>query len=387
MSGGIEGAGDSQPRDARQEPKAERGRINIVGTIRSVHKIASLEKIPTSQYAHIINLMQTVAANPEPIPVAAWIGLQRDLTTIQGLLPESEPAKQVRDTIDAFLVGLQASSWLELIPEELRGEIFSHVPDIEVVKLRGVSKFFKASETVRKAYLLQADTIAEGAIKEILEAGQDLSSLENKLPSEIRLAVRSLSFVLRKMTSENLQTIVSLFPNLTTLSLVACELDDGSLSPLSALTDLRSLDISANSDLTGRTFDQLPLSLRELDVSRCLGVTDENIPRLFRLINLQTLIMELCPKITGSTFDKLPVSLLRLNIESCDLTDRSVGLLSHLIILQKLNIRKNTDITGSTLSQLPLSLQELCATWKHIQVTYQHQLHRSHPKLQYPRYW
>lgn len=379
---GIEGWGAGRSGEEKmQKPETKRAKIDLQGTLHSIHDIASLEKIQTTQYAGIVELVNTVARDLESISATEKKELQRDFTTIDHQLAESEPAKQVKEAIATLLDRLQKGTThtldsdtaqeqeieetvpfsLEGIPEEMRGGIFSHLPETEVVQLQALSPFFKKSATVADARLRHIDTIVQHAIDDTFSEIKPLSSLSETLSLETRLAVRSLSFYGHALTSDDLKTIVELFPNLTTLNLSSCALDDASLTHLPRLTNLQKLEIGWNTTLTGSTFDQLPLSLLELNAVFC-ALTDENVGFLSRLTNLQRLHIGTNFALTGSTFGQLPRSLLTLVASACALTDANVGLLSRLPSLLELEIGSNPDLTGSTFGKLPKTLLVLDAS-------------------------
>jgi Leucine-rich repeat (LRR) protein len=148
------------------------------------------------------------------------------------------------------------------------------------------------------------------------------------------------------------------------LNCEGCGLHDAAIACLQNKTQLEVLNLSVNEHLTGRKFDLLPPSLKELNCNHCLGLNNMAIGNLSGLTQLEILDISTTgnniPHAANSTlknFDLLPSSLKELYCIGCNLSDEEIEGLRNLGQLKILNISENSKLTGANFDTLPPSLQ------------------------------
>ncbi len=151
------------------------------------------------------------------------------------------------------------------------------------------------------------------------------------------------------------KTFGELPASLKLLCVSRSNLTDESIGNMHHLTNLQQLYLEDNRSLTGKELGQLPISLTVLTISGS-NVTDDCLLNLQHLIHLHTLDLSDNPRITGKNFGKLPTSLLDLSVRDCSVTDDSICTLEQHHELKTLTLDGNELLTGNTFDKLPKSL-------------------------------
>jgi hypothetical protein len=134
----------------------------------------------------------------------------------------------------------------------------------------------------------------------------------------IRKNVTRLDISYRRFSKEELPKILEqialFFPNLEHLSLACYRNTDEAVEHLAKFTHLKSLWLDG-SDVTGKTFQHLPRSLKILNCNNCHELEDEAIMHLQDL-PLEDLYIATTP-IQSTYFNHLPATLKRLILTNC----------------------------------------------------------------------
>jgi len=170
----------------------------------------------------------------------------------------------------------------------------------------------------------------------------------------MRNAVTALSFE-GGLTLQDLDQLAQYFPNIKQLSLSGYKGVNEMVEHLKGFSKLEALDLS-RTDVTGRTFNQLPKSMKALKCDWCKNLLDEGLGYLSET-SLENLDVSFT-NIKGTTFGKFPKTLKAFKCSAChNLCDEVFAQLSHTQ-LEYLDMQV-LDIFGMTLHQLPATLQYL----------------------------
>lgn len=143
------------------------------------------------------------------------------------------------------------------------------------------------------------------------------------------------------------------------LNLSACSgVDDGSVPSLIALSELQSLHVREQKNLTDVSLEAISMlpSLTILDISLCTSVTDTGIGYLRNLCKMSTLKMHGLPLITSAAvIVAIPPmrGLVFLSVMGCHLLDSScLDAVQQLPMLRNLNVKACPGISASSTNAL-----------------------------------
>jgi hypothetical protein len=242
-------------------------------------------------------------------------------------------------------------------PQEVNGLILSHLNFFEFDDRPKYDIYYPPNiGTALKAQLSKkAQGIMNVAFLRYLGHGPLLSYNEMQEIDPIRLYVEEFNLPPnRHLALQDITILADLFPNIKRLGLRLCTNIDAIICELSEVQNLKSLDLD-QSDVTGKTFDNLPLSLKYLSCILCEKLQDEAILKLKNssLINLSVAITHL----KGTHFDALPNSLKSLTCDCCfDIEDKAILRLSNTS-LEEFTLLRCLALTGSYFATLPKTLK------------------------------
>jgi hypothetical protein len=121
--------------------------------------------------------------------------------------------------------------------------------------------------------------------------------------------------------SINFQTL-SCLAQLQRLIAKGCNVADEDLQHLRSVRHLTDLDISGSAVTTLQGIRHMHL-LRSLDLSNCVGLTDDGLRPLSQLPLLMTLSLKGCSNITEAGIVGLPSTMTSINLVGCPLIDAS----------------------------------------------------------------
>ena len=253
--------------------------------------------------------------------------------------------------------------------------VFSEDIEAMILNYLDPSDYYKAIESATKSHSF-SDTLfkkinckklnddASCAVRTALENYTGNENALFKLPTcssrsikELREYVTELDLGKAKFPLHLLPQLALYFPNVKTLRFCGKNTDE-KLQHLSGFKNLECLDLSG-SHVTGKNFDLLPRSLKQLICSECKSLQDEFLKKLqhieLKVLNINSTDIE------GTGFAFLPETLEELYCQSCEmLQDDFLAGLQHTK-LKKLDIAL-TNIAGAAFGNFPPSLEELDCT-------------------------
>lgn len=205
-------------------------------------------------------------------------------------------------------------------------------------------------------------------VNEILRAVKgDVSKLQGPLLDAIqasRLTIKHLDLSGLKLSSERVERLVLMFPELETLRLPNCHLSNSALEKIGTLTKLTELDLSNNEAISSVGLKEIAkiAGLRILNLSSCQHVTNETL-KSFQpkegfpgLSQLERLDLKGCNQVNNDGVGSLTGMnhLTHLDLSSAALTDHGIRKLQSLPKLETVSIKVGPGITKSALEILRL---------------------------------
>lgn len=210
------------------------------------------------------------------------------------------------------------------------------------------------------------NAIAELLVKNCIAKKIPLQS--TALQREIAKSVTRLNLDGLKMTNEQLQKVLELFPHVKELSLGKHDLTTFDFQLFGQLADLEELNLS-NTTFVQTALSKLPNTLLRLFLNDC-QLTDERLREIGHLQKLESLGVSNNFELRGTCFSDLPASLLTFFCVGCDIRDDSLPHLGRQQKLQNLNLNHNPTLSAFSFSSLPDTLEKFsCASCPRISET------------------
>jgi len=151
--------------------------------------------------------------------------------------------------------------------------------------------------------------------------------------------------------------------SIRSLNLSGCStLTDQDLAQLSKLSELNTLLLEGSANITTKGIEELPASLKVLSIKHCAGINDRAILSIPR--NLKEFSLWKCKSVTKSGLIRLPSTLVALKLVHTAINDEVVGMLPSN--LTKLSLVGCQQVTDAALQLLPQSVMELDVSWTSI---------------------
>src|SRR5574338_1268855 len=120
----VEVWGKRAREDDAEEPSAKRAKLNIGGTLHTVHQLTSRKQLSLQEQFDLPSLMYEIAANVDNLTTSEKKGVEKDLSIIQSqLLGEGDEKRTLVQEIDLFLIALNPEI------KSARDEYASEEPD------------------------------------------------------------------------------------------------------------------------------------------------------------------------------------------------------------------------------------------------------------------
>lgn len=220
------------------------------------------------------------------------------------------------------------------------------------------------------------ETIFEGndilATYVLQNANGDVTALPIKVQAALLnqgKTIKNLDLSYLQVTTDTLEKIVRIFPNIECINLECSNITDRELSVLKALTKLESLDVGATK-ITGESLVLFP-GLKELNIGNCFKLSDAALTRSFaRLAKLERLYAARTT-LSGENLKYIePSCLIELYFFGCKFDKHNENALAEILKeanhLEILNVGA-TRITDAGLRYVPQSLKQLdCQSCHHL---------------------
>ncbi|XP_053963669.1 uncharacterized protein LOC128866734 isoform X2 [Anastrepha ludens] len=156
-------------------------------------------------------------------------------------------------------------------------------------------------------------------------AGKNIETVSSEVPEKNReriitfirtccVNLKQLKLVNSQMDRDCLKKLLRSFPLLEELNLHNCDIHDLSIESLQYLTQLESLTLSANSELTGK-FMNLLVQLKVLDLYGCTNIQTSNLVEICcSMPNLKSLDIRHCDQLSPIFFDTMVEHCQQLEI-------------------------------------------------------------------------
>lgn len=156
-------------------------------------------------------------------------------------------------------------------------------------------------------------------------AGKNIETVSGEVPEKNRKRIitfirtccvnlKQLKLINSRMTPDCLKELLRSFPLLEELYLHNCGIRDLSIKSLQYLTQLESLTLSGNSDLTGKFMNSL-VKLKVLDLYGCTNIQTSNLVEICRSRpNLKSLDIRHCEQLSPIFFDTMVEHCQQLEI-------------------------------------------------------------------------
>lgn len=302
-------------------------------------------------------------------------GRQKAAIATAAAAAEASPSPRVTDAEKKGIAKFAGEYWAEAAQGDFASQFVQELIEKKAsIPYTFPPQFEGARRNVQQLSLEHCKNITPDILRELHRCFPNLTSLNLKGCNINDEAVQIIASQWKQLRNLNLRSCFAItnaacaslasLTQLRTLNLFGCSsIDDAGLGFLAPLTQLQDLNLSNCGRITdaGLAFLASLTQLRILNLSACWNITDTGVASLASLTQLHTLDLMSCGEITGTGFAALArTQLQNLNLCGCSgISDDGLASLARLAQLQNLNLSvRNSIITDKGLLAL-VPLKEL----------------------------